>query len=133
MELTLCFQSSRFSTWPKIQDKNVNIMRTRIRWKAFFSIFKGFLVSKNFLRLESAPLMLWNSTPSGYFKLTVQIELALHPCNPFLINNRNTAGNIVEKQCFAVWNKTQNVLLTLKPNIYCFCLITFLNIPATSL
>ena len=29
--------------------------------------------------------------------------------------------NSVEK-CFAVWNVIQNVLLTLKPNIYCFCL-----------
>ena len=30
-------------------------------------------------------------------------------------------GNSVEK-CFAVWNVIQNFLLTLKPNIYCFCL-----------
>ena len=39
-----------------------------------------------------------------------------------LINNRNLTGNIIEK-CFAVWNMAQNVLLTLKPNIYCVCLI----------
>ena len=32
-------------------------------------------------------------------------------------------GSIVEKAYFAVWNAIQNVLLTLKPNIYCFCLI----------
>ena len=31
--------------------------------------------------------------------------------------------NIVEKKCFAVWNMIQNVLLTLKPNVYCFYLI----------
>ena len=30
-------------------------------------------------------------------KLTVQIQLALHSCHPFLINNRNMTGNIVEK------------------------------------
>ena len=30
-------------------------------------------------------------------------------------------GNSVEK-CFAVWNVIQNVLLTIKPNIYCFYL-----------
>ena len=42
-------------------------------------------------------LMLWNSTSWSRLKLTVQIQLALHPCNPFLINNRNMAGNSVEK------------------------------------
>ena len=32
-------------------------------------------------------------------------------------------GNNVGKQCYTVWwNVIQNVLLTLKPNIYCFCL-----------
>ena len=30
-------------------------------------------------------------------------------------------GNSIEK-CFAVWNVIQDDLLTLKPNIYCFCL-----------
>ena len=30
-------------------------------------------------------LMLWNSTSWGRLKLTVQIQLALHPCDPFLI------------------------------------------------
>ena len=34
-------------------------------------------------------LMLWNSTFWSCLKLTVQIQLALHPCNPFLIINRN--------------------------------------------
>ena len=29
-------------------------------------------------------------------------------------------GNSVEKSCFAVWNVIQNIL-TLKPNICCFC------------
>ena len=45
----------------------------------------------------------------------------------------------VEKR-FAMWNVIQNVLLTLKPNTYCFCFkqnyqhsLKFLHILATSL
>ena len=38
----------------------------------------------------------------------------------FLINNCNITGNSVAK-CFAVSNVIKDVLLTLKPNIYCFC------------
>ena len=30
-------------------------------------------------------------------KLTVQIQLALHPCDPFSINHPNMTGNSVEK------------------------------------
>ena len=44
--------------------------------------------------------MLWNSTSWSRLKLTVQIQLALHPCHPFLKNNRNMAGNSVEKRMF---------------------------------
>ena len=33
------------------------------------------------------------------------------------MNNRNMTGNSVEKR-FAVWNVIQDVLLTLKPNVY---------------
>ena len=42
-------------------------------------------------------LMLWNSTSWSRLKLTVQIQLALYLCDPFLINNRIMAGNSVEK------------------------------------
>ena len=80
--------------------------------------------------------MLWNSTSWSRLKLTVQVQRTLHPWDPFLLNNRDMIGNIVEKQCFAVWNVIQNVLLTSKPNICCFCLISFvlfLRILATSL
>ena len=93
-------------------------MRTRrVRWKAFFIILKGLSISKKFLRLESAPWMLWNSTSWSRLKLTVWIQLALHPWDPFLINNCNMTGSVIQ------WNVIQNVLLALKPNIYCFCLI----------
>ena len=34
-------------------------------------------------------LMLWNSTFWSHLKLTVQIRIALDPCDPFLINNHN--------------------------------------------
>ena len=42
-------------------------------------------------------LMLWNYTFWSHLKLTVQIQPALHPCDVFLINNRNMTGNSVEK------------------------------------
>ena len=47
--------------------------------------------------------MLWNSTSSSRVRVTVQIHVALHPCDPLLIKNRNMTVNSVGK-CFAVWN-----------------------------
>ena len=53
MKLTLSFVSSRFDAWPKSQDKNLNILITKrafeVKWKSFFSIFKGVLVAWNCL------------------------------------------------------------------------------------
>ena len=49
----------------------------------------------------------------AFLKLTVQIKLALYPCDPFLINNRNMTGNSVEK-CFVVLNVKSEVKLRLK-------------------
>ena len=69
-------------------------------WKAFFVIFKRLSIFKNFLRRESALLLLWNSISWSHLKLTVQIT-ALHPCEPFLINNHKMTDDSVEK-CFAV-------------------------------
>ena len=60
--------------------------------------------------------MLWNSTFWNHLKLTVQLQLALYPYNPFLVDNRNMTSNSVEKY-FALWNVIQNVLLILKPNL----------------
>ena len=44
----------------KSQDKKLNILRTKsafkVKQKAFFIIFKGLSVAKNYLRPESAPL-----------------------------------------------------------------------------
>ena len=60
--LTLSFWWSHFSTWSKIQDKNLNILRRKrafkVNAKVFFIIFKGVSVAENCLRLESAPLTL---------------------------------------------------------------------------
>ena len=56
-QINLCFKSSRFSTWPKIQDKNLNIFRrkrySKMKSKAFFIIFKGLSVAKICLRIET--------------------------------------------------------------------------------
>ena len=48
--------------------------------------------------------MLCNSLSSSRLKLTVQIQLALHPSDPFLINNHNMTGNSTEKYCFVALN-----------------------------
>ena len=58
-ENTLFFLSSRFATWPRGQEKNLNILRTKwafdVKQKLFFIIFKELLAAKNCLRPESAP------------------------------------------------------------------------------
>ena len=46
-------------------------------------------------------------------KLTVQIQLALHPCDLFLINN-NMAGNSAEKHCYIALNVKLQVKLDSK-------------------
>ena len=50
-------RSSRFSIWQESQDKNLNILRMKrdfkVKWKAFFIIFKGLTVTKNHIRAES--------------------------------------------------------------------------------
>ena len=62
LKLTLSFWTNRFATWPRSQDKNLSILRTKrafeMKWKAFFIIFKGFSVAKNCPRFKSAPLNL---------------------------------------------------------------------------
>ena len=60
-------------------------------------------------------LILWNSTSWSRIKLTVQIQLALYLCDPFLINNRNMVRDSVEK-CFVVLN----VKLEVKPRFKTF-------------
>ena len=60
-KLTLSFSSGYFSTWSKIQDKNLNILRLKrafkVKQKVFFITFKGLLVVKNPLRPKSVPLL----------------------------------------------------------------------------
>ena len=47
--------------------------------------------------------MLWNSTSGSQLKLTFQIQLTLHLCDPFVINSRNMSSSSVEK-VFVVLN-----------------------------
>ena len=58
-------------------------------------------------------LMQWNSSSWSRLKMTVQIQLALYPCDPFLINNRNMTGNSVQKS-FVVLNVKLKVKLRFK-------------------
>ena len=59
---TLSFRSNRFSTWLKIQDKSLNISRTKrafkMKWKAFYIIFHQLSVAKNSLKREIVPLIM---------------------------------------------------------------------------
>ena len=78
MKLALSVLSSRFITWPKSQDKNLNIYRTTrdfsVKWKVFFIIFKGLSVAKNCLRPESAPLRQPEFSYSAYEPFTKNKE-----------------------------------------------------------
>ena len=56
MKLTLSLWSTRVYTWPKSQDKSLNILRTKITFKVkceikgTFFTFKGLLVAKSCVR-----------------------------------------------------------------------------------
>ena len=88
-KLTLSFESSRFYTWPKCQDKNLNILRTKkafkVKLKACFIIFKGLSVAKNCLRPESAPLRsffcMWSMIS---FRATIESRLMFTLLTDFL-------------------------------------------------
>ena len=60
------FLIKSFSTRPKSQDKNSNILKTKrgfkVKLKSFFIIFKGRSVARNCLRPESAPLTIFGKT-----------------------------------------------------------------------
>ena len=97
----------------------------RTRRAVFFNILKGFSVSKNCLRLESARLMLWDATSWSHLRLlqslkVVQIQLALHPCDPSLISYCNVTVNIVEK-CFVVCGMLFKTFIDFKT--YCILLL----------
>ena len=47
-------------------------------------------------------LMLWDSTSWSRLKLLVEIQFMLHPCDTFLINNRNMTSSSIEKRYFNV-------------------------------
>ena len=59
-------------------------------------------------------LMMCNSTSSSRLWLTVQTQFALHPCDPFLRNNRNMTGNSVQKHGFVLRNVKLQVKLRFK-------------------
>ena len=52
--------------------------------------------------------MLWNFTSCS------RLQLAFYLCDPFLMNNRNMAGNSVEKKCLVVLNVKLEVKLRFK-------------------
>ena len=58
-------------------------------------------------------LMLWNPTSWSHLQLNIQMQLAFHPCDPFLINDYNMMGNSVEK-CFPLLNVKLQVKLRFK-------------------
>ena len=59
-------------------------------------------------------IMLWNSTSWSFLKLTVPVEVPLHPWDPFLISNCSMTGNSVENNCFVVLNVKLQVKLRFK-------------------
>ena len=72
-------------------------------------------------------LMVWNITSISRLTLTFHLQLVLHPCDSFLITNRNMAGPSVKKNTVSLrWmqftneNWIQNVFLTFRTVTYCF-------------
>ena len=59
-------------------------------------------------------LMLWNSASWSRLKVVVQVQVAPHPCNPFLINSDNMTGSSLEKPYFVVFNVKLQVKLRFK-------------------
>ena len=59
----------------------------------------GFCMIATFIMKE---LVLWNSTSRACYKLIVQLQLAVHQCELFFINDRNMADNTVESHLFCV-------------------------------
>ena len=57
---------------------------------------------------------------SPCLKSTVEIQLVLHPCNLFFINNLNMIGNSVEKHCFAALNVNLQVKTRVKTFYWLF-------------
>ena len=56
-------------------------------------------------------------------KSTVEIQLVLHPCNPFFINKLNMTANSVEKHCFAALNVNLQVKTRVKTFYWFFELL----------
>ena len=92
-KLTWSFQSNCFPAWPKTQDKNLNILRTRRAFKAnkrhFPYFLKGFQMQK-ILRPFKVPLkqfMCSFSKQLGYFELynyATFIDIFMPLCSFFL-------------------------------------------------
>ena len=58
--INFVINASFLSTWPKMQDKDLHILKTKraskMKQKGFFIICKGVSIARNCLRQESAPL-----------------------------------------------------------------------------
>ena len=82
MKLIFSFQSNRFSTWPKSQERKLYILRTtrafKVKWKIFFLVLHGFWVVKN-LRPESVPLSINRIWQIICNYRTVDAALGLNP------------------------------------------------------
>ena len=129
-----CINWPNVIAWlPFLLEILVNMRVVIVWWKAFFVIFKGLSIFKNFLRRETL-LMLWNSISWSHLKLTVQIR-ALHPCEPFLINKHKVTvialkNNVLLcRMWFKIFYWLQNLIYTA---FYLYFAI-FLHILATVL
>ena len=85
LKLALSFWSICFYTWPKSQDKNLNILRTErafeVKQKAFFVIFKGLSVVKSCLGPESVTLMQTLEGNNSHF----HVQRGVH-CTSFFLS-----------------------------------------------
>ena len=69
LKIPLSFWSSRFSTWPKREEDNLNIFRT----KRAFEHHQRLSASKNCVRPESAPLKLFDLLVFYFFQFFISL------------------------------------------------------------
>ena len=94
-EINFVFVSSRFGTWPKRQDKNLNILRTKrafdVKYKKHFSLFlKGRSAAKNCTRTDRAFIGALQNTIFSSRRLITCCDLkTIFPdnCNTYNMND----------------------------------------------
>ena len=110
--------------WSKSQDKNLNILRTKrafkIKWKAFFIIFKGLSVAKKLSRTSEPNF----NTKKDYFIFSYFTSLSLF--TSLFLTLKKDFINFLQKKCYITFLRLLKFLILKKDYITFLRLIKFL-------